>query len=316
MTARFQIFWGVICWLIAPSLSAQKTSDYVKNVNNADVFLAQKRHLDAAKAYTAAFKSLGWQGQMEDRYNAARAYAMVGIKDSAFYNLYRITEKRNFDDLNRLEREEDFKSLYADERWGVLIKKVKANRPAMPALRDTLLAIKLKDQEHRSLLDSINACCGRQSKEARECWTKIRQSDRENLPKITQILDRHGWLGPEDVGEEGSMTFFLVLQHSELPIQEKYLPLLRQAVENGQARGSELALMEDRILLQQGKKQLYGTQIRIQNEGQGKASIYPIENPRQVDERRRSLGLEPMAEYVSIWKLTWNEQDIEEMEKK
>jgi hypothetical protein len=40
---------------------------------------------------------------------------------------------------------------------------------------------------------------------------------------------------------------FLVIQHSDSTTQEKYLPLLKQAVKDNRAFGHDLALLEDRV---------------------------------------------------------------------
>ena len=102
---------------------------------------------------------------------------------------------------------------------------------------------------------------GWESKEMKENWKAIIENDSVNLIKVEIILDNNGWLGEEIVGEKGSAALFLVIQHSNLALQEKYLPMLRDAVKQGKASGSRLALLEDRVALRQGKKQIYGSQI-------------------------------------------------------
>lgn len=89
----------------------------------------------------------------------------------------------------------------------------------------------------------------------------IRDKDSINQIKVTAILDKYGWLGPEIVGEDGNRTLFMVIQHAEQVIQEKYLPMMKDAVKNGKAKASSLALLEDRVALTQGNKQIYGSQV-------------------------------------------------------
>jgi hypothetical protein len=67
-------------------------------------------------------------------------------------------------------------------------------------------------------------------------------------------LDKYGWLGADVVGGQGNSTLFLVIQHSDQATQEKYLPMMREAVKNGKAQGSSLALLEDRAALGQRQK--------------------------------------------------------------
>jgi hypothetical protein len=73
------------------------------------------------------------------------------------------------------------------------------------------------------------------------------------------------------------------------------LPLVRRAVLQGQARASDLALLEDRVLVAQGKLQRYGSQMRS-SPTPGPPVLEPIENEPCVDRRRASVGLEPLAD--------------------
>ena len=44
-------------------------------------------------------------------------------------------------------------------------------------------------------------------------------------------------------------TLFLVIKHANAPTQVKYLPMLREAVKNGNVKAHNLALLEDRVML-------------------------------------------------------------------
>lgn len=60
--------------------------------------------------------------------------------------------------------------------------------------------------------------------------------------------------GPDSLGERGSRTLFLVIQHSDQQTQEHYLPIMREAAQKGNADKSSLALLEDRVALAQGRR--------------------------------------------------------------
>lgn len=125
------------------------------------------------------------------------------------------------------------------------------------------------------------------------------------------ILDKYGWLGANEVGNQGNTTLFLVIQHSDKVTQEKYLPMMREAVKNGKAKGSSLALLENRVALRQGRRQIYGSQIGRNSETKA-YYVYPLEDPDNVDKRRSEVGLEPLAEYVNQWQIKW---DVEQYKK-
>lgn len=289
-------------------------AEYQTHVKQAEEQLANKAYRAAAQSYSDAFQVLGWKGYLNDRYNAARAWAMAGDADSAFVNLYRIVEKMNFDNLEKVTAEPDFEPLQKDNRWTDLCAKIKANQPKMPALRKELQTIWEEDQKYRLMLDDVEAKYGRESQEIQKLWRTIVEKDSVNLLKVSAILDEHGWLGKEDIGSDGNQTLFLVIQHSDLSVQEKYLPMMREAAKKGNARGADLALLEDRVNMRNGRKQIYGSQIR-RDPATGAYSIFPIEDPLNVDKRRAEMGLGPLADYVSRWGLTWNKEESEKMEK-
>lgn len=146
-------------------------------------------------------------------------------------------------------------------------------------------------------------------------WEMMHKQDSLNLIEVEKVLNTYGWLGSEEVGKDGSSAIFLVIQHAELPTQEKYFPMMKDAVKNKKARPQDLALLEDRILMRQGKKQIYGSQINSTNGG--KMIVYPIEDPANVDKRRAEVGLPPMSKYLEHFDMVWNlEEHVRQQEKK
>ena len=87
-------------------------------------------------------------------------------------------------------------------------------------------------------------------------WEKIKKTDSNNLIIVEKVLEKHGWLGVKEIGGTASSTLFFVIQHSDQETQEKYLPMMRQAVKDRKAPSSRLALLEDRIGLGRGEFQL------------------------------------------------------------
>ncbi len=124
--------------------------------------------------------------------------------------------------------------------------------------------------------------------------------DSFNLIQVEAIIAQYGWPGKDFVGNKGNMAVFLVIQHSNLITQEKYLPMLMKSVADSQSRACDLALMQDRVLMWQGKKQLYGSQI-VRNKTTGAWELYPIEDEKNVNARRKSMGLEPIEDYAKYF---------------
>lgn len=143
-------------------------------------------------------------------------------------------------------------------------------------------------------------------------WKIINEKDSINLIKVKKILDERGWLGADIIGNQGNSTLFLVIQHSDIETQEKYLPMMREAVSKGNARASSLALLEDRVALRKGGKQIYGSQVGRDQET-GEYYVLPLVDPDNVDKRRAEVGLGTIQDYISNWGMTW---DVEEYKKK
>lgn len=177
-------------------------------------------------------------------------------------------------------------------------------RPEFAAVRTELLTIVESDQKYRVAYNELARTHPVPNAEMRTLIRNMQEADAANLPKLEALLAQHGWLGPDDVGPDASGAFFLVIQHSNLTTQKKYLPVMREAVKAGKARGSSLALLEDRIELHEGRPQIYGSQLRT--DGGGAFYVQAMIDPDHVDERRAAVGLPPMAEYLKRWDLTWD----------
>lgn len=101
--------------------------EYKAFVKKADSLYLAMDYKNAALAYSSAFKSFGWKGAVNDRYNAARAWALSKNPDSAFFNLQRLATKAYFGDYDKVTKDEALRSLHADKRWQPLLDQIKYN---------------------------------------------------------------------------------------------------------------------------------------------------------------------------------------------
>ncbi|WP_069658330.1 DUF6624 domain-containing protein [Arcticibacter eurypsychrophilus] len=178
---------------------------------------------------------------------------------------------------------------------------VSLNR-TLVAMLDTILS---DDQTCRGKLHSIEEKFGAASVEYSALIDTIVYKDEINLSKVQSILDRYGWLGKEEIGERGPLTLFLVIQHAPLPVQLKYLPVMKAAVKVGNASTQNYAYLEDRVALAQGKRQVYGSQIARSKET-GMYYVLPLEDPINVDKRRAEVGLPLLKDYLNQFGVDWN----------
>ena len=141
------------------------------------------------------------------------------------------------------------------------------------------------------------------------------RADSLNRIEVKKILDTRGWLGSDVIGEQGNKTLFLVIQHSDLETQLNYLPMIREAVKLGNIKRIDFALFADRLAMRQGKRQIYGSQIKADYDT-GEYFVWPIIDPENVNKRRAELGLGPIEEYVKKVGITWDIEKHKERTKK
>ena len=120
--------------------------------------------------------------------------------------------------------------------------------------------------------------------------------DGENIKRVEEIISKYGYPGKALVGTPENRAAWIVIQHSSPQVIQKYLPMLREAVKNGDLDRQSLAITEDRNLMYQGKKQIYGSQFFEVN---GKPAFWPIENSEKVNELRKEAGfVQTIEEYA------------------
>jgi len=121
---------------------------------------------------------------------------------------------------------------------------------------------------------------------------------KKNTEEMRSIIKEYGWPGISLVGKKGAEAVWLLVQHSDrdLNFQKKCLALMREAVKKKEASKVNLAYLTDRVLVNSGKKQIYGTQIYKNKEGQFLPR--PIYDKKELDKRRKSFGLPPLKEYI------------------
>ena len=112
------------------------------------------------------------------------------------------------------------------------------------------------------------------------------QTDSTDMQRVRAIIQRHGYPGKTLVGTPANEAAFYVIQHSNSISQ--YLPLIKQAADQGELPFRLYAMMLDRQLMHLGQPQVYGTQGLNYN-GQP-PFIWPIEDAAHVNERRKKAG--------------------------
>ena len=143
--------------------------------------------------------------------------------------------------------------------------------------------------------------------------------DASNLRRIEQIIGQYGYPGKTLVGEPTNVAAFYIIQHS--PKIKQYIPLIEAAARQGEIPFDEYGKMQDRMLMQEGKEQIYGTQARnfgkVAKDGKLQQSpmfIWPIKDPKNVNQRRKEAGFtDTVEEYARRGGVEYNVMTLEEV---
>lgn len=136
---------------------------------------------------------------------------------------------------------------------------------------------------------------------SREQWNKFKDSIfADNTKKAEVLYNKHGYLGFDKVGEKGEAQFWVIVQHSDnnTHFQNKVLNSLKKEVDKKNASPEHYALLYDRVKVNSGDKQLFGTQVDYNENGQAKPKI-GLKDTFKVDKLRKQYNLDPLKEYLN-----------------
>jgi len=143
------------------------------------------------------------------------------------------------------------------------------------ALLEEFQAMRITDQKYRNLMNDTIKKYGWDSPQMKALWDLQNPIDEANTARISEIMDEMGYPGKSVVGNSQASTAFMIIQHS------------------------------DRVNLGIGKPQIYGSQLRSDDENGGYYFL-EIEEPFKVDSLRASVGLGPLQEYADRYEVVWD----------
>ena len=168
-------------------------------------------------------------------------------------------------------------------------------------LRTELLQMQANDRNtRRELIDAGTLYGAHLPKD----WYHPRMAaiHRNNSTRMQAIIVECGWPGRSLVDDDGNEAAWQIVQHAILnpTLQQNALPLLEQAVQTGEAAAWQWAMLTDRVLMEAGQPQIYGS-IHVGSED-GTLVPWPITDPDQVNVRRQAVGLPPLEEQTDTLK--------------
>lgn len=283
---------------------------YYEHIKNADSLFKCKEYLKSANSFSSAFETLGWRGFEIDRYNAACSWAMSNIPDSAFYNLYKITEKLEFSNYEKLINDTNLNSLHIYDKWQALLllvnenklKKEKIEANLNQSLIKLLDSLAFEDQKWRQYSTKYkNKEISEDTISYAEIWQNVRLTDSLNYYYVRNIFNQFGFPNYDLVGENGSSNFWLLVQHQDShPLfQDSILTKMKIEVDAGKASNINYAYLFDRVKINTNQLQMYGTQLKLNSDSTTYEPISVFE-PENLNERRKSIGLPTIEEYIEF----------------
>ncbi len=171
-------------------------------------------------------------------------------------------------------------------------------------LKKQLDSIMADDQRYRELTvlqpgvvrDSIATALHIAPDDVDEHYNQLQQAlDSTNLKKVAAVIHKYGYPGKSMVGTPTNQAVYYVIQHSDQI--KKYFPLIEAAGKKGELPFEPVAMMQDRMLKEEGKEQIYGTQYAgyavtdsITHQKKICWLLWPVKDYAHVNERRKKAG--------------------------
>ena len=165
-------------------------------------------------------------------------------------------------------------------------------------LQDDLIKMYVDDQAVRGNLmqDIINKYNIDTAKITKNSGVMV---DEQNRNRLKEIFKEIGFPTKKQVGKDAIKGIFLIIQHSDgdKEWQKSQLSNIEIAVQNGELDGQKYAYLYDRIKINNGKKQLYGTQFSNVDPINKTVELFETEDIEDLDMRRMKIGMMPIEMY-------------------
>lgn len=122
-----------------------------------------------------------------------------------------------------------------------------------------------------------------------------------HLKRLKEIFEQYGFPDYNMVDTVGAYYFWILVQHQDgdTTFQKEVWKAMSIKINQGLAAKKYLAYLTDRVLINTGHKQIYGTQMTDRHAGVWQQPK-PIEDPVNVDRLRSEVGLDSLTAYIRL----------------
>ena len=169
-----------------------------------------------------------------------------------------------------------------------------------PQLSQKIDYLSSKYQELRNRKSEILREHGWESKQMKDNEASIEETFQLNYEASKKIVDEYGFPTYSMVGEQSSHRFWEMVQHfdHDVELQMKVVRLMKRAVDQNDASLMDFAYLSDRVLINMGREQNYGTQVKYDTR---QKTYVPLKIPDEkvINANRKAVGLPPLSNYIS-----------------
>ncbi len=169
-------------------------------------------------------------------------------------------------------------------------------------LINKLDSLKKVDQFWRNeLVKQINGEITTDSLNAEQIIEKSNHIDSSNYLVLSEIVDKFGFPGYDLVGEQGTGSFWLLVQHQDNhpDFQFLVLEMMEKELKKNNASKVNYAYLLDRVKVNNHQEQIYGTQMEL-NEEETSYQPKKCTQPEMLNQRRYEMGLPPIEDYIKM----------------
>jgi hypothetical protein len=279
------------------------TQDYATLAKQGYKVYENKDYAKSVELFEQAFKLD--KPKPSDLYNAACSAALAKQVDKAFDFLGKAIDA-GYSNLGHLKSDTDLASLYQDNRWKEIIAKIEKKQAdelaklKYPKIAKMLDSMVVSDQAFRHQSTELrNKGLDWFAPEIQKVLSNMRSADSSNMVVLKKLFKEYGFLGFEEVGKQGSNNFWLMMQHcdGDPKFQEEVLSEMKKHIDRKNASSSNYAYLIDRVNINTYKPQVYGTQMKVNND---RSSYEPqsVIDPENLNKRRAEVGLNTIEEYI------------------
>lgn len=265
--------------------------EYLHNKYDADSLFKTGNYQEAIKKYKVCLKTDDWR--RSDYYYLSACYANLNKLDSAYYLRKKAIDLgshyNKLQDTLFFQTDDNFINLRKHKSWDSLNKAIIENTVEYfenymsdTGLINELLLRHELDQRYRqedNFHDSISKIMRKQIDASNTLW----------LDSIISV--RKSWFKRQEVGNEGLMAAFLILQHAQdLEFQKICLLYMKELYFSSEVDVYQIAYLQDRILDKEGKLQIFGSQYDFDG------NMLPVQDSMNLEKRRVAIGLPSLYE--------------------